>query len=341
MLKGFNVRLSLSRVLLLSSIALLGGILLLARSTLFHVNDPVFSDDQLAANSIISIDSRLPNTNVVIDGKNKQTDDLFRGKWTMFVVCSRLIPTAVYHPQFLAATWLHRGFQYIFVLPPNQPSPDLIPSNAVYTVAHTSDGVLAKRLHLPSAGDYAWSFLVDPNGHIRFSQPSPIRDDVQRQLIEKYIRGTIEYNVSRKQPANFVGNLPSFAAVDYRTGRQIDSQELLRSAELVMFFPAYANQENLNAILPRISSVIAAHGGHRAIVVLSAFYVARGLVQNGSLPHQDQLNYMVAKAVVPGWEDPYYAGADYPTAVALSVSGGRVTKAEELLTWLRQSEDAR
>jgi hypothetical protein len=94
-------------------------------------------------------------------------------------------------------------------------------------------------------------------------------------------------------------------------------------------------------VLTRLSSSIKARGAPRTAVVFSSFYFDRDPTLRDSLPHWEELDYVFARDVISSWENPYYAGADNPKAVVLSLSNGRVTKAEELFPWLNQTKSSR
>src|SRR5579863_10622954 len=87
-----------STLLLLSSVALLVGVILLGRFSSPR-QQPLLSDNQLLANTIIPIGGVFPNVRLKLNGDLVASHDLFRGRWTMLVVCSQLMPQFVYYPQ--------------------------------------------------------------------------------------------------------------------------------------------------------------------------------------------------------------------------------------------------
>jgi len=323
------------------SVALISGLVLMKRAREIraeHDRHQFFT----TWSSVLPPGSPFPPVEIEISGSKVAVAASLVGHWTfVFYSSSASRRSPAYHAVLLGHYEM-RGLRILHILPPGRffsaVANELKSSASGIDVGFDWNRSLGDRLRTPGREEFAWSFLVDPNGIIRFSMPSDLSPENMRQLAERHLVGQVSFT-----PAPSPGYAQGAAVPDVPLLRIRDSQpqrlrNLARTDAAIIFFRANCTQCSTKTLVFELTKLQQA-GLDRpnVVVVFSHAFEAPALKYEIAAALVRQWDVYLAGEYVPVWEDPYLTVYQPPKVI--TVDEGKVSGAMDYYKWFLQQAD--
>lgn len=185
--------------------------------------------------------------------------------------------------------------------------------------------------HLLGLGNHMHAtFVADPNGIIRFATTAPhIEEEDLRQLVEKFLLGTVTYPDSTMGQNLRVGDsFPSLLMEEIGSGKLVSLDEQAKRAyHLYVIFTADCPQCSLSSYLHSLESLrrLSESRGQQVMAIFSSRFSPDQLLEQ-ALRHQLTIPLYIAKQEIPGLEDAYYLRSFTSEVVVIVTSSDGVVR---------------
>lgn len=253
------------------------------------------------------------------------------GSWSLIVVASRVTAEGLVFPRAAVRRFADRKFQYIFVVPGLPTFTAHLDRPEGVLVLYDRTESLARTLRLVSV-EYAVALLVDPDGSVVYARPRTMTPNLQRQVIEKHLTGSVTHP-ELSQQLRPTGQLP-FSMMSERRSYNLTEDsglfERLRTGECTLLFAgAYGNTQGLARAFDDFESGALAQSEGSCHAALVSRFFSRDVVLDAIDATAPSFPVLELSDYVPAWEDLYYGG-DFGFAPQLvSSERGRILTASD------------
>jgi len=182
--------------------------------------------------------------------------------------------------------------------------------------------------------NYEYSYLLTTTGEVVFSVDGIPQEDVIRQIVEKYVTGTIDYNRDTEERPYKVGELLPGIRVIHVAGGPVQTL-VVRDAEIVLI-SARCTACQLKRDIQRYRELATSSGANRGrFLVFGQRFPQQELVRDLTASRVPLDNVYIAREPLGGLADEYHTKTAEEDSVMISVDqDGRIKTVKSL----RQSE---
>ncbi len=204
-------------------------------------------------------------------------------------------------------------------------------SRIKFPVLVDSDLSIHRNLRVGPHHEHGATIMIDRDGIVRFSDLRILREDHIRQLVEKYLLGSVDYSTFRPNLDIFKPNaaLPDFRLLDVETGQEVRMGPSVAENLTLVVFSAHCSSCDLDRYLDRLKQLSDAYTGDNLVAIFGSNF------SPGELRYYRKSKAISAKVYIsldkmPGLEDEYITRYDlniFPIVVKTNRLG-KVTSVE-------------